>query len=72
MADQPERVGYKIAIVYGLGIMAAMTVSEAVTELTAIAREFHPENRSLIGLVMSLPSMVVAVWRTSGKLHRRP
>jgi predicted MFS family arabinose efflux permease len=61
MADQREHVGYKIAIIFGLGVMAAMTVSEAVTELTAIAREFHPENRSLIGLIMSLPSLVVAV-----------
>jgi predicted MFS family arabinose efflux permease len=61
MADQRERVGYKIAIIFGLGVMAAMTVSEAVTELTAIASEFHPENRSLIGLIMSLPSLVVAV-----------
>jgi predicted MFS family arabinose efflux permease len=41
--------------------MAAMTVSEAVTELSAIAGEFHPDNRSLIGLIMSLPSLVVAL-----------
>ena len=38
-----------------------MTVSEAVTELSSIAREFHPANSSLIGLVMSLPSLVVAL-----------
>jgi predicted MFS family arabinose efflux permease len=51
----------KVAIIFGLGVMAAMTVSEAVTELSAIGGEFHPANRSLIGLVMSLPSLVVAL-----------
>jgi predicted MFS family arabinose efflux permease len=56
-----DRVGNKVAVIFGLGVMAAMTVSEAVTELSAIAREFHPDNRSLIGLVMSLPSLVVAL-----------
>ena len=53
-------IGFKIAIIFGLGVMGAMTVSEAVTELSAIAREFHPDP-SMIGLVMSLPSLVVAL-----------
>jgi predicted MFS family arabinose efflux permease len=56
-----DRIGYKVAILFGLGVMAAMTVSEAVTELSAIAQEFHPRDPSLIGLVMSMPSLVVAL-----------
>jgi predicted MFS family arabinose efflux permease len=56
-----SRTGARIGIIFGLGVMAAMTVSEAVTELSAIAREFHPANSSLIGLVMSMPSLVVAI-----------
>lgn len=56
-----DRTGFRIAVIFGLGVMGAMTVSEAVTELSAIAREFHPGNPSTIGLVMSLPSLVVAV-----------
>ena len=61
MTNLLDRTAFRIAIIFGLGVMAAMTVSEAVTELSAIAREFHPDNRSLIGLVMSLPSLVVAL-----------
>ena len=61
MANLVDRTAFRIAIIFVLGVMAAMTVSEAVTELSAIAREFHPDNRSLIGLVMSLPSLVVAL-----------
>jgi predicted MFS family arabinose efflux permease len=56
-----NRTGIRVGIIFALGVMAAMTVSEAVTELSAIGREFHPANRSLIGLVMSLPSLVVAL-----------
>jgi predicted MFS family arabinose efflux permease len=61
MANGLDKTGHRIAIIYGLGVMAAMTVSEAVTELSHIAREFHPTNHSLIGLIMSLPSLVVAL-----------
>jgi predicted MFS family arabinose efflux permease len=61
MATVLERTGPRVGIIFGLGVMAAMTVSEAVTELSAIGREFHPANGSLIGLVMSLPSLVVAL-----------
>lgn len=52
---------WHIAIIYGLGVMAAMTVSEAVIALAGVGREFQPENQGLIGLVMSMPSLVVAV-----------
>lgn len=51
----------RILIVYGLGVAAAMCVSEAVTELGKIAAEFHPPSRSTIGWVMSMPSLVVAL-----------
>ncbi|MDS9469894.1 MFS transporter [Paracoccus sp. MBLB3053] len=51
----------RILIVYGLGVAAAMCVSEAVTELGKIAAEFHPPSRSVLGLVMSMPSLVVAL-----------
>ncbi|WP_322044688.1 MFS transporter [Paraburkholderia sp. J67] len=52
---------FRIAIIYSLGVLAAMTVGGAIPELDAIAREFHPRDPSLLGLVMSLPSVMVAV-----------
>lgn len=51
----------RILVAYALGVMAAMTVSEAVTELGAIAQEFHVFEHSQIGLIMSLPSLMVAL-----------
>ncbi len=51
----------RILVAYALGVMAAMTVSEAVTELGAIAKEFHVFEHSQIGLIMSLPSLMVAL-----------
>lgn len=51
----------RILVTYALGVMAAMTVSEAVTELGAIAREFHIVDHSKPGLIMSLPSLMVAL-----------
>ena len=61
MSTPSDRLSYRVFILFGLAVMAAMTVSEAVTELSAIAREFHPTNPALIGLVMSMPSLVVAI-----------
>ncbi|XBS71440.1 MFS transporter [Acerihabitans sp. KWT182] len=52
---------FRIGVAYALGVMAAMTVSEAVTELGAIAREFHVFEHGQIGLIMSLPSLMVAL-----------
>lgn len=57
----PNSAIFRIAIIYSLGVMAAMTVGGAIPELDAIARDFHPSNPSLIGLVMSLPSVMVAL-----------
>ncbi|MFG6082946.1 MFS transporter [Paracoccus litorisediminis] len=51
----------RVLIIYGLGVAAAMCVSEAVTELGKIAAEFHPPSRSTIGWVMSMPSLIVAL-----------
>ncbi|WP_330629357.1 MFS transporter [Thioclava sp. FTW29] len=51
----------RVLIVYGLGVAAAMCVSEAVTELGKIAQEFHPGSHSTIGFIMSMPSLVVAL-----------
>ncbi len=51
----------RVLIVYGLGVTAAMCVSEAVTELSKIAQEFHPPSQATIGLAMSMPSLIVAL-----------
>lgn len=56
-----DRTIIRIGLVYLLGVLAAMVVSEAVPELSDMAREFHPQNPSLIGLIMSLPSLVVVI-----------
>ncbi len=61
MSTVLQRPGARITIIYILAVMAAMSVSEPVTVLSMIAREFHPSNPALIGLVMSLPSLVVVL-----------
>ncbi|PPC79470.1 MFS transporter [Pokkaliibacter plantistimulans] len=61
MSTLIKNINFRIAVTYGLGVMAAMTVSEAVTELGNIAKEFHPDDPSKIGWVMSLPSLMVAL-----------
>ncbi len=61
MTSVLQRTGSRIAVIYCLAVMAAMTVSEPVTVLSSIGREFHPGNAALIGLVMSLPSLVVVL-----------
>ncbi|WP_226573822.1 MFS transporter [Mangrovibacter yixingensis] len=52
---------FRILVAYALGVMAAMTVSEAVTELGAIAKTFQVFEHGSIGLVMSVPSLMVAL-----------
>lgn len=61
MAALIQNTFVRILVVYALGVMAAMTVSEAVTELGSIAKEFHVFAHSKIGLIMSLPSLMVAL-----------
>ena len=61
MTSVLKRTGSRITVIYILAVMAAMTVSEPVTVLGAIGREFHPGNAALIGLVMSFPSLVVVL-----------
>jgi len=51
----------RVILVYVLGVLGAMTVSEAVPALEGIARELHPSSPALIGLVMSLPGVVTAI-----------
>jgi predicted MFS family arabinose efflux permease len=51
----------KVIVVYLLGVLGAMTVSEAVPALGGIARELHPHSPATIGLVMSLPGVVTAI-----------
>jgi predicted MFS family arabinose efflux permease len=60
MAMQQSSI-FRITIIYSLGVLAAMTVGGAIPVLNAIGAEFHPRDPSIIGLVMSLPSMMVAV-----------
>ena len=61
MATFLQNTYLRILVAYALGVMAAMTVSEAVTELGSIAKEFHIAEHGQVGLVMSLPSLMVAL-----------
>ncbi|MEL0553296.1 putative MFS family arabinose efflux permease [Raoultella sp. BIGb0399] len=61
MATFFQNAYLRILVTYALGVMAAMTVSEAVTELGAIAREFQINGHGQVGLIMSLPSLMVAL-----------
>ena len=61
MATSIKTVVFRVAVIYLLGVLAAMTVGTAVPEVSFIAREFHPEDKSILGLVVSMPSLVVAV-----------
>ena len=61
MATFLQNTYLRILVAYALGVMAAMTVSEAVTELGSIAKEFHFAEHGQVGLVMSLPSLMVAL-----------
>ncbi len=61
MATFLQNAYLRILVTYALGVMAAMTVSEADTELGAIARDFHITGHGQVGLVMSLPSLMVAL-----------
>ena len=56
-----ESIIFRVAIIYSLGVLAAMSVGGAVPQLGAIAQEFHPDSPSVIGLVMSLPSLMVVI-----------
>ena len=51
----------KIFLIYAIGVLAAMSVSQAVPVVGMIAREVHPTDPSQLGLIISLPSLVVAI-----------
>lgn len=61
MEAMPNRTILRVGLIYLLGVAAAMVVSEAVPELGPMGAAFHPHNPALIGLIMSLPSLVVVV-----------
>lgn len=61
MAASIKTVVFRIAVIYLLGVLAAMTVGTAVPEISFIGREFRPEDPSILGLVVSMPSLVVAL-----------
>ena len=61
MNNQPASRWPAIIVIYCLSIASAMTVSEGVPALGAIAGEFHPHAPAIIGLVMSAPALVVAI-----------
>ena len=55
------QVVVRVIIAYLLNVLGAMTVAEAVPTLAGIARELHPTSPALIGLIMSLPGIVIAI-----------
>jgi predicted MFS family arabinose efflux permease len=61
MEEQATSRWPQIIIIYGLSVASAMVVSEGVPALGGIAAEFHPRSPALIGLVMSIPALVVAL-----------
>lgn len=51
----------RILLIYALGVIAAMAVSQAVPVIGLIARDLHPHSQAQAGLIISLPSLVVAL-----------
>lgn len=50
-----------VILIYALSVASAMVVSEGVPALGGIAAEFHPRSPAAIGLIMSIPALVVAL-----------
>ncbi len=61
MTEQATKRWPQILVIYGLSVASAMVVSEGVPALGGIGAEFHPRSPALIGLVMSIPALVVAI-----------
>jgi predicted MFS family arabinose efflux permease len=61
MPATPDIKWPRILLIYVLGVFAAMAVSQVVPVIGQIAGTFHPQQRSEVGLVVSLPSLVVAL-----------
>lgn len=61
MNDQAVSRWPAIILIYCLSVASAMVVSEGVPALGGIAAEMHPPSPATIGLVMSLPALVVAI-----------
>jgi predicted MFS family arabinose efflux permease len=62
MTEQATSRWPQIIIIYCLSVASAMVVSEGVPALGGIAAEFHPRAPVLVGLVMSIPALVVALF----------
>ena len=61
MADQAKGRWSQIVVIYALSVASAMVVSEGVPALGGIAAELHPRSPAAIGLIMSIPALVVAI-----------
>lgn len=61
MADQAKGRWSEIILIYALSVASAMVVSEGVPALGGIAAELHPRSPAAIGLIMSVPALVVAI-----------
>jgi predicted MFS family arabinose efflux permease len=61
MADNNAGRWPAIILIYALSVASAMAVSEGVPALGGIAAEFHPRSPAVVGLVMSIPALVVAL-----------
>ena len=61
MTDQAKSRWPQIIVIYCLSVASAMVVSEGVPALGGIAAEFRPQSPVAIGLVMSIPALVVAL-----------
>jgi hypothetical protein len=56
-----ESALYKLLVIYSLGVLAAMSVGGAIPVLDSIAAEFHPDGPAMVGLIVSLPSLMVVL-----------
>lgn len=56
-----ESALYKLLVIYSLGVLAAMSVGGAIPVLDSMVAEFHPDRPALVGLIVSLPSLMVVL-----------
>jgi predicted MFS family arabinose efflux permease len=61
MSSETDISWPRIILIYALGVFAAMAVSQAVPIIGLIAGELHPQSQAQAGLIISLPSLVVAL-----------
>lgn len=56
-----ESAFFKLFVIYSLGVLAAMSVGGAIPVLDSINAEFHPDSPAQVGLIVSLPSLMVVL-----------